>query len=101
MEDDEQDRDEVIAENEADPRVLKRIEAAFIGGQLLGIGLLACEKERGPHHRHRNRAGNREKHQDRQTLAEQVFHYAFVRAIAAEARSAHEPLSTRLKTLRT
>jgi len=52
-----------------DARVLEGIETAFIGRQLLGIGLLASEQERGADHRHRNRAGNREKHQDRQVLA--------------------------------
>src|SRR5205085_4844060 len=101
IKDDEQDRDEVIPDIEANPRVLKRIEAAFIGRQLLGTRLLASEQERGAHHRHRNRASNREKHQDRQILAKQVFHHAFVGAIAAEARCAHEPLSTRLQHRRT
>src|SRR4029077_557023 len=34
IENDEQDRDEVIADIEAHPRVLERVEAAFVGRQL-------------------------------------------------------------------
>jgi hypothetical protein len=36
VEDDEEDRDEVIADVEAYPRVLERFESAFVCGQLLG-----------------------------------------------------------------
>src|SRR5262249_54185853 len=49
VEDDEQDRDQIEAHVEAHARVVEGVEAAFVGGKLLRVGLLVGDQERGDH----------------------------------------------------
>ena len=44
VEQDEEDRDEVVADVEFHPRVLERLEAALVGGELFGIGPVRREE---------------------------------------------------------
>ena len=48
IEDDEQDGDEIEAHVESRARIGERLEAAFVGRQLLGIGPLARDQEARP-----------------------------------------------------
>ena len=41
VEDDEQDRDEVEAHVELHARIVEGVEAALVGGDLLGVGIVA------------------------------------------------------------
>src|SRR6185437_3520293 len=86
VEDDEQDRDQIIAHVEPYPRILERLEPALIRRQLLGIGLLAGDDERRPDHHEREPAGDDEEDQDREVFAQQAIH----RELSSALR---EPLS--------
>jgi hypothetical protein len=70
IEDDEQDRHQIIADIEPHPGIAKRVESAFIGRQLFRVGPLARNNQRGGDHCDRYRAGNGQKDEDREVLAQ-------------------------------
>src|ERR1700679_2502709 len=71
VEDDEQDGNEIIAHVEPAAGVVERVEAAFIGRQLLGVGLLMRRQQRAAQHEGGYAAGDDQKHQNRQIAKKQ------------------------------
>ncbi len=72
IEDDEQNGDEIEAHIEFAPRIVKRLEAAFIGRELLGIRTLLCDQERQADGSDADDHGNAEEDEDRQIFTEEA-----------------------------
>ena len=70
VEDDEEDRDEIEPHVELHARVVEGVEAALIGGELLGVGLGRRDDEGNDQQRGGDDAGNADEDQDRQIFEE-------------------------------
>src|SRR5690606_25663031 len=73
IENDEEDRDEVVAHVEAVTGVLERFEAAFVRRQLLRILAPPTEREADEQQQSAEGAGHAQKYQDRQVICEHTF----------------------------
>src|SRR5215831_3875794 len=75
VEDDEQDGNEIKSYVELHPRIVEGVEAALIGRELLGIGLLVGDHERGDQQREPDhQRDSDEDHQRKIILQERIHH---------------------------
>ena len=83
VEDDEQDRHQVEAHVELHARVVEGVEAALVGGNLLGVGIAHGHQERRHHQRQPDGQRHADEHGERQIVHEQLVH-----AVASPRRGA-------------
>jgi hypothetical protein len=74
VEDDEEDRHEVEPHVELHPRVVEGVEAAFVGRELLGIGVARRSHGGGKDQDQTQTGGEAEEDQDREILPQEVIH---------------------------
>src|SRR6185312_17074670 len=74
VEDDEENRDQIEADVELHARVVERIEAAFIGGELFSVRLLERNKEWGNQQRQVDQARHADKHHKGKIMLKDARH---------------------------
>ncbi len=76
IEDDEQQRHQIEAHVELHPRVVERVEAAFVSRQLFRVGVLVGDDERRDQQGAGDQRGERDEDDERQVVGDQTRHAA-------------------------